>query len=74
MQKTKKRPEATGEGVLRAKSIPKKGVFGRFIDFFEEKGRFWRRDFGKLCRFYGDFPQMTQIPYGYEVGRMGNSR
>jgi hypothetical protein len=31
MQKTKKRPEAMGEGVLRAKSIQKKGIFGHFM-------------------------------------------
>ena len=32
--KNKKEPEATGNGVYGAKTIPKKGVFGRFIDFF----------------------------------------
>jgi hypothetical protein len=32
--KNKKGPEAIGKGVLGAKAIQKKGIFGRFISFF----------------------------------------
>jgi hypothetical protein len=53
--KNKEGPEATGKGFWGQKQF-KKGVFlGVLSTFFEEKGRFWRGDSGKLCRFYRGF-------------------
>jgi hypothetical protein len=38
--------EATGNGILRAKTIQKRGIFGRFIDFFGWKKAVLEGGFG----------------------------
>ena len=54
-QKTRKRLKQWGARFWGQKQF-KKGVFlGVLWTFFEEKGRFWRGDLGKLCRDYSDF-------------------
>jgi hypothetical protein len=57
-------------GIFPKKQFKKRGLFCDLFAKFAKKVNFWRGVLAGLCRFYGNFLQMTQILGGEFNGDM----